>query len=68
MKTEDFKLIQETNPDAVRVWFDRMHDLNKGELLETLIVHMDREFFSGLILRINDDIITSRAEEANDNE
>ena len=68
MNTEDFKLIQETNPDAVRVWFDRMHDLNKGELLETLIVHMDREFFSGLILRINDDIITSRAEEANDNE
>jgi hypothetical protein len=63
MNTEDFKAIQAANPTAVAVWYDRMHDLTKGQLLETLIVHMDREFFSGLIIKINTDIEISRMED-----
>jgi hypothetical protein len=65
MTQEEFDFVKKTNPDAIQVWTDRMHDLDKGQLLETLIVHMDREFFAGLILRINDDIIESRE---NDND
>ena len=63
MNTEDFKAIQAANPTAVAVWYDRMHDLTKGQLLETLIVHMDREFFTGLIIKINTDIEISRMED-----
>ena len=63
MNIEDFKAIQAANPTAVAVWYDRMHDLTKGQLLETLIVHMDREFFSGLIIKINTDIEISRMED-----
>ena len=63
MNTEDFKAIQAANPTAVAVWYDRMHDLTKGQLLETLIIHMDREFFSGLIIKINTDIEISRMED-----
>ena len=63
MNTEDFKAIQAANPTAVAVWYDRMHDLTKGQMLETLIVHMDREFFSGLIIKINADIEISRMED-----
>tara|TARA_R110000803_G_scaffold38467_4_gene83227 strand:+ start:3045 stop:3254 length:210 start_codon:yes stop_codon:yes gene_type:complete len=68
MNTDDFKAIQASNPDAVRVWYGRMLDLNKGQLLETLIIHMDREFFSGLVLQINRDIEDSRTEEGVDDD
>lgn len=66
MTNEEFDLVHTHNPDAVRVWMDRMHDTSKGQLVSELLVHMDREFFAGVIIQINNDIAESREEESNE--
>lgn len=63
MNTEEFATLKQAMPNATTVWYDRMHDLNKGQLIETLIVHMDPMKFSILLDTINRDIEASRKQE-----
>ncbi len=41
MNTEELVAVKDMHPTALRVWHDRMHDLNKGQLIETLLVYME---------------------------
>jgi hypothetical protein len=40
MNAEELVAVKEMHPTALTIWHDRMHDLNKGQLIETLLVHM----------------------------
>ena len=63
MKIEELAAIQEMHPTALSVWMDRMHDLDKGQLIETLLAHMSAGELLETIGLIEADISESRSEE-----
>ena len=63
MKIEELAAIQEMHPTALSVWMDRMHDLDKGQLIETLLTHMSAGELLETIGLIEADISESRSEE-----
>ncbi len=57
MTNEEFDLVHTHNPDAVRVWMDRMHDTSTVQLASELLVQLDWEFLAGVIFHINNGIL-----------
>lgn len=66
MTSDDLKKLKAERPDALRVWYDRMHDLSKGQLVETLLTYMTAEQLTEYLLVIEQDIQASRQEENQD--
>lgn len=60
MNTKDLENFKAQHPDALRVWYDRMHELDQGQLIETLLVHMDAFHLKGLLIHIEDEIQKER--------
>jgi len=68
MNTDEFKAVKGYYPEALTIWYDRMHDLNKGQLIETLVTHMDQRFLIGLLDIVTNDMNESRKQEEESND
>tara|TARA_R110000796_G_scaffold62938_1_gene145116 strand:- start:311 stop:511 length:201 start_codon:yes stop_codon:yes gene_type:complete len=56
MTLDEFNILKTRHPRAMSVWDDRMHDLNKGDLIETLVAHMDTKLLTKILVGIDYDI------------
>ncbi len=50
-------------PTALSVWYDNMHEMQTGMLIETLLVHMPRSVLLASLINIEHCIKTIREEE-----
>tara|TARA_R100000995_G_C3481838_1_gene124386 strand:- start:550 stop:750 length:201 start_codon:yes stop_codon:yes gene_type:complete len=66
MTLDEFAMLTEKYPRAMSVWNDRMHDLNKGDLIEHLVANMDTKLLTKILVGIEYDI--SIEEEYDDDE
>jgi hypothetical protein len=66
MTLDEFNILKEEYPRAMSVWDDRMHDLNKGDLIEHLVSNMDTKLLTKILVGIDYDI--SIEEEYDDDE
>ena len=66
MTLDEFNILKEEYPRAMAVWDDRMHDLNKGDLIEHLVSNMDTKLLTKILVGIEYDI--SIEEEYDDDE
>ena len=60
MNTDDLKKLKEEYPDAMNVWYDRVFELSKGQLIETLLTHMTPTELGAYLGVIQEDIKTER--------
>lgn len=60
MNNDQYKTIKDQYPDALRVWYDRMFDLDKKRLIETLLTQSDATSFMSLLRQIDVEIQESR--------
>jgi len=56
MTLDEFNILKEEYPIAMAVWDDRMHDLNKGDLIEHLVSNMDTKLLAKILVGIEYDI------------
>lgn len=56
MTLDEFNILKEEYPRAMSVWDDRMHDLNKGDLIEHLVSNMDTKLLTKILVGIDYDI------------
>ena len=66
MTLDEFNILKKEYPRAMAVWDDRMHDLNKGDLIEHLVSNMDTKLLTKILVGIDYDI--SIEEEYDDDE
>jgi hypothetical protein len=55
MNAGDLTRLRGQHPAALEVWYDRMHQLSKAQLIETLLTYMTAEQLSLYLLRIEQD-------------
>lgn len=60
MNSTDLKSLKVQFPTALTVWYDRMHDLNKGQLIETLLVHMSPAVLGAYLAMIDNEVAKER--------
>jgi len=60
MTEEELSAIKEMHPTALDIWFDHMHEMPMGQVLETLLFHMPAGVLLTSIYNIEADMKESR--------
>ena len=66
MKDIELKKLKSEFPTALLVWYDQMHELPTGMLIETLLVHMPKSVLGVSLMNIDSTINKIREEEKED--
>lgn len=66
MKDVELKKLKAEFPTALLVWYDQMHELPTGMLIETLLVHMPKSVLGVSLMNIDSTINKIREEEKED--
>jgi len=63
MTDDELKKLKAEYPTALMVWYDNMHELPTGMLIETLLVHMPRSVLMASLMNIEHCVKRIREEE-----
>jgi hypothetical protein len=66
MTDTELRKLKAEFPTALMVWYDNMHELPTGMLIETLLVHMPKSVLGVSLMNIDSTIETIREEEKQD--
>jgi hypothetical protein len=62
----ELKKLKTEFPTALTVWYDNMHEMQTGMLIETLLVHMPKSILMASLMNIEHCIKQIREEEKQD--
>lgn len=65
MTPDDVILLTETYPDAFKVWLDRLHDADKGDLVGVVVSLTPATKATDILTNITNEIAVSRTQEEN---